>query len=124
MPEFLLHGRVELREGAQRPRAVPDILKNNSPVSGGQPEETEGALAAGRGERGGEPRPRWGEGAPGGATCTAALISRSNLTISWWQTRTGTQAAAAILRAEAPAPAPPAPPAGAAEGTTRPPSSP
>lgn len=42
-------------------------------------------------------------GSAGGATCTAALISRSNLTISWWHTRTGTEpvaAAAAILGME------------------------
>lgn len=105
MPEFLLHRSVQLREGAERPQAVPDVLEYNGPVSAARGP----TWKAGQGKA--EPRaprsprrrvPPLQGGSAGGATCTAALISRSNLTISWWHTRTGMEptAAAAILGVE------------------------
>lgn len=115
--ELLLHGGVELREGSERPRAVPDVLEKHGPVSAARGSPRRGsprkAAAAPPAAPAGAPAAR----ASGGSTCTAALISRSNLTISWWQTRTGTLAAAAILGADGaggrpPPPGPRASPAG------------
>lgn len=73
------------RTGQRGPRRAPPARP------GGSPRES---AAAPQPCRGVPPR------RAGGGTCTAALISRSNLTISWWQTRTGTPAAAAILGGE------------------------
>lgn len=101
MSELLLDGGIELREGAERPWAVPDVLEHNGAVSAGPalPEAVPGCPGA------------------GGRTCTAALISRSNLTISWWHTRSGTAAAAAaILAGQGRAGRARAPPAGGGRG--------
>lgn len=49
--ELLLHGGVELREGAERPRAVPDVLEDNGPVSAARGGHRRPARGAPRGSR-------------------------------------------------------------------------